>query len=72
MNYWQACAFIDAWGQKPDEWFVCEANYREGIYGLSHDMAGRVERRVVASSLVYPNGAGGPRFYVGDPVRVRA
>ena len=73
MNFYEACAFIDAWGQKPDEWFVCECDYRAGEYGLSHDMAGPVQRYATAAELSYPEEAQkeiGDRFYVGDLVRV--
>ena len=71
MNYHQAIAFIDAWGEKPDEWFVCSCDYNIGVYGLAHDPGGKIERTARAVEMAYPDGTGGPHFYVGDLVRVK-
>lgn len=61
--------FIDAWGSKPDEWFVCEADHSRGTYGLAHTAGGRITTRVLASALAYPDGKKAERYYIADMVR---
>lgn len=59
--------FIDAWGRKPDEWFVVTATATKA--GLSHHIGGRVEAWQPHDKLAFPDGAKHARYIPGDMVR---
>lgn len=71
MNFYEAEAFINAWGHNEGEWFVV-AVHGNGSCELAKSPAAPALGEAMPSELVYPGGETSERFYPGDLVRTRA